>query len=352
MDWIKKNPAQFSLAMVALLVIGATALLYTNVSAFDSNFDGIRGTSVSSAPVAQLNTDAIDTARKAIESPVKWVPADTSGRLLVSKLYVLKDGRLQTTVGTMFHPPVPNDWFKNYGLDPLSSTILKDDPDADGFNTLEEWNGLDTVSHLDNSGARVNGADGQPLPDDSTNPTKADSHPAYHTKLSLVRVVYIPFRLRLMSYDLPSKDGKPKKPSDTTVQINTIDRGNRTLFLPVGEDIPGTKFKTESFQQKEVPDKDGTTKDVSELTIVNKETGEKVVLPLKTIVDSPDSHAIFRYKWVKPGGQPTPDFSKRRTETFGLLPEPDKVFKVTEIKGQEVTIELPGGTKKTLTQTP
>ena len=348
MDWIKKNPAKLTLAIVALLVITATVILWTKVSAFDSNFEGTRNMPMSTAPVEKLNTEALDDAVKAMEMPVKWEPVKDTGKLFVSKLYVLHDGRLEQSFGKMFHPPVPNDWLNKYGLNVLSSSVLTEDPDGDGFNTLEEWNGLDAISHLDSNGLPVMGADGQPLPADSTDPKDPNSHPAYHTKLELTRVVYVPFRLKLMSYDLPDK---VKKPSDITVQINTRDRGNKTQFLPVGDDIPGTKFKIESFEKKEAPGTDGTTTDVSEVTVVNKETGDKVVLPLKKEVDSPDSYGIFRYKWVKPGptGKPTPDFPKRRSETFSLPPDADKIYKLIEIKGRDAVIELPDGTKKILT---
>jgi hypothetical protein len=244
----------------------------------------------------------------------------------------------------MFHPPVENKWLDQYGLDLLSETVLKEDPDQDGFTTLEEWNGLDGLSHLDENGQRVIGADGKPLPADMTNPIDPKSHPPYHLKLELVKIVYIPFRLRFMSYDI-----NPKKKEDITVQINTVDRGNKTLFLTIGADIPNTKFKIDSFNQNEVPGKDGTKKDASELTVVNKETGVKVVLPLGQVVDSPDSYAILRYKWVQPGGKPTEDFSKARGQTFTLPPELDKTYKLLEIRGQDAEIELPGGEKKILT---
>ena len=347
MDWIKKNPAQLTLAIVAILAITATVLLWTNVSAFDSNFEATRTTPGSNAPVEKLNTDAIDAASKAMEAPVKWEePAKEAGKLFVSKLYVFHDGRLEQSVGKMFHPPVTNDWLEKFKLPLLSASVLNEDPDADGFTTLEEWNGLDAVSHLDMMGNPVMGANGQPLPADSTNPIDPNSHPAYHTKLELVRIVDIPFRLRVMSIDVPAK---VKKPSDVTVQINTIDLRNRTQFLPVGDDIPGTKFKIESYEAKELPGPDGTKVDASEVTVINKETGEKVVLPLKQIVNSPDSYGIFRYKWVKPGGKKTEDFPKRRSETFVLPPETDKTYKLIEIKGPDAVIELPDGTKKILT---
>jgi hypothetical protein len=348
MDWIKKNPAQLTLAIVAAIAIAVTVLLYTKVSAFDSNFEDVRGAVISNAPVEKLDTTSIDNAAKAIETPIAWTATKDAPKLFISRLYVLHGGVLVQSKGKMFHPPVPNDWFEKYGFDVLNATILNADSDGDGFSNLDEWNGLDGVSHLDNNGQPVMGADGQPLPADSTDPKDPKSHPPYHTKLELVKVTYIPFRLRVMSIDVPAKVSKP---SDVTVQINTIDLKNRTLFLTVGEDIPGTKFKIESYEHKEVPDKDGTTKDVSEITIINKETGDKVILPLKQIVDSPDSYAIFRYKWKLPTVPDTKDFAKRRGETFNLQPEIDKAYKLIEIKGQEVIIELPDGTKKTLTPT-
>ena len=343
-DWIKKNPAQLTLGIAAVLAITATVLLWMKVSDFDSNFSGSRGGSLSNAPVEKLNTEALDSARKAIETPVKWESAKEASKLFISKLYVLHDGKLEQSVGKMFHPPVTNDWLNKHGLNVLSATVLNEDPDGDGFTTLEEWNGLDALSHLDMNGQPVMGADGQPLPADSTDPTKADSHPPYHTKLELAKVVYIPFRLRFMSYDI-----NPRKPEDITVAINTVDRGGRTHFKNIGEDIPGTNFKIESFKQKEVDGADGTKKDVSEVTVKNKETGATVVLTLKQIVDSPDSYGIFHYKWMKPGGTKAPDFPKRRGETFTLDPEKDKIFKLIEIKGKDAIIELPDGTKKTLT---
>jgi hypothetical protein len=300
--------------------------------------------------VPKLETEAIDAARKAVESPVKWdAPPKDGGRMLVSKLHVLIDGKLQQLGGKTFHPPVPNDWLDRYALDLLSSSVLNADPDGDGFTTLDEWNGLDAVSHLDMSGQPVMGADGKPLPDDSTNPIKADSHPPYHTKLELARVVYVPFRLRVMSIDVPVR---MTKPADITVGINTVDRGGKTYFKAIGEDIPGTKFKIDSYEKKEAAGRDGTTIDASEITVINKETGAKVVLPLLQIVDSPDSYGIFHYKWVQPGGKKTDDFPKRRGETFALPPEPDKTFKLLEIKGQDAELQLPDGTKKILTAPP
>ena len=156
--------------------------------------------------------------------------------------------------------------------------------------------------------------------------------------LEVVKVVYIPYRFRFMSYDI-----KPMKPNEITAQINLIDHGNRTRFVLVGADIPGTKFKVKSFKKIKLGGND-----VSELTVTNKETGVEVVLPLKKIVDSPDAYAIFHYKGGQPDGKPIPDFPKRPGDTFTLPPGSGKTFKVLSIDGRQVIIELPDGTKKTL----
>ena len=344
MNWIKKNPAKFSLIVAAVLAIASSALLVTRVLAYDENFEAKRAPAPAKVPVEKLNLESLEATQKAIGEPAKWVPKDL-GSLLVSRLYVLKDDKLIKPEKGSFNPPVPNDWLASFGLDFLSKTVLDEDPDKDGFTTRQEWNGMDTVSHLDEAGQRLTGTDGKELPDDSTDPKDPKSHPPYHTRLELARIVYIPFRLKMLSYDI-----NPKKTSDITAQINTIDRGRRTLFIPVGEDIPGTKFKTESFKKIELPGKDGTVIDASELTIVNKETGGKVIMPLGKEVDSPDSHAVFRYLWVAYGGTKTEDFPVIKNKVFHLPPELDKDYKLIDIKGKEAVVELPGGEKKTFVE--
>ncbi len=350
MDWIKKNPAQLTLAIAALLGIAATVMLWMKVSDFDSNFTSSRGGSPSTTKVESLNTDTLDNARASIAATLAWPTAGKEDpRLFISKTYVVIDGKLNRGKGS-FHPPVPNKWLEAYGLNVMAENVLNEDPLKKGFTVLEDWLGLDGRAHLDIGGQPLMGQDGKPLPDDSTDPTKVDSHPPYHLKLELAKVTFVPFRLILKSWDGPIK---PAKPSDVTVGINTVDLKGRTHFVPVGDPIPGTVFKVESFQHKEIPGADGTMVDVSEATLLNKETLEKIVLPLKKQVDSPDSYATFRYKWTKPPeNKKTPDFIKRRGETFTIEPEKDKTYKVLKIRPTEVDIELPDGTKKTLTLIP
>ena len=345
MNWIKKNPAQFGLAVVSVGLLASAYFIYAGYNEFPSIFEEGQRSPSPNKEVPVLDTAKIEGATKAVSNPGVWMPA--KGRLFASKLYVAKEGQLRRpdTGGEPFNPPVDNAWLLKYGLDLLNPAVLTDDPDHDGFSTRLEWDGMDAISHISETPpyGPVNGADGKPLPDDSTNPIQADSHPPYHTRLSLVKVVSIPFRLRFMSYDI-----NPRNAKDITVGINTVDRGGRTHFKQIGEDIPTTKFKVEKFEKKEAPGADGTVNDVSELTVLNKDNGELLVLPLNRVVDSPDSYVVLQYAWVAAGGQPTPEINKQKGQTFTIPPENDKTYKVIDIKPEAVEIQLPSGEKRTL----
>lgn len=353
MDWIKKNPAHLALAIIAVLTLGASLLLYTKINDFQGTFNGLSIQPNKDNKIPPAETPKIAAAEKAFSAPAQWDSAKTkdAGSLFVSKKYVLKDGALIKPTSWTFNPPVPNAWLEKYGFDYLNRSVLDEDLDKDGFSNKLEFFGLDAQSHLDMTGQPVFATDAKALTDDSTDPTDPKSHPPYHTRLTLKKVTMVPFRLRLMSYDA-NKAGKVD-----TVQINTIDRGNRSMFIPLGEDIPGTKFKTISFEKKEVPDQDGTKKDVSELTIINTETKETLVLVLGVVRDSPESNVDLAYHWVAPDGKKTPDMmTLQKGATFSLPPENDKIYKVIDIKAPdpqnaprgEAKIQIPNGETITL----
>jgi hypothetical protein len=70
-----------------------------------------------------------------------------------------------------------------------------------------------------------------------------------------------------------------------------------------------------------------------------------LVLPLNKVVDSPDSYVVIHYAWAKPGEQPIPDINKQKGQTFTIPPENDKLYKVIDIRPDEVDIQLPSGQK-------
>lgn len=336
MNWIKKNPAQLSLIVAALVMFGVAFVLYSNANSFKEPFQGAYVKPDEDGKIPPTDLQAVADRMAALEKPAVWTPKVASP-FVSEKYLVTKDGTgilNPKKSGVMLHPPVPNGVITKHNLDITSATVLTDDVDKDGFDFLWEYAGNDgvltAVPPVEES--------------DATDPTKAESHPPYHIRLYLVRVHKIPFRLLLRSYDY---DTKTKKCS--SIQINPIDRGGKTVFVEPGQTVPGTEWKFESFEYKETADKDESI-----ANMVNVRTGAKLALVKDVPGNSPESFAQFAYRWVAPGGEPTKDFAKKKDETFTLDPERDKTYKVIEIRDKEVDVVLPSGEKKTfvLTENP
>ncbi len=176
---------------------------------------------------------------------------------------------------------------------------------------------------------------------------KQEPAPSGLDALELVKVVLVPYRFPL-EFDGLYVPRDAKQPSDTMLMFGKVTNGLvSNICLPVGADLPGTKFKVDSFEYKEVTGADGKKKDVSEVTVINKETGERIVLTRQRKITG-KSYAIFHCKWVQPGGQPTPDFTTQLDHTFTLPPKHDTTYKVIAIEPYKVMIEVPDGTRKTL----
>ena len=254
LTWIKTHPAQAAVVALSFSLTASSLELYRESSSIRLNKGTLDPRPTTAAPIQapEYNPAPLDHALAAAQSPRAWNSEPDAGRLFASKPLVNIKGRLETVAGKMFHPPVPNDWLLKYGLDPMDSSVLLTDPDLDGFTTLQEWEGLDAVSHLDDLGKPVT-VSGQPLVDDSTSPIDPKSHPGYHTRLALERVEQIPFHLRFLSHDVD-----PTNPDRITVQINATP--GRTEFVEVGASLKHAPVDIRSFTRKEVPGIDGTTR--------------------------------------------------------------------------------------------
>jgi hypothetical protein len=274
----------------------------------------------------------IQAGQAQLEKPVAWnVNLSQSGMLFKSHKYLLVDGKLQRPdVGGSIHDPVPNEWLLKHELDLLANTVLDEDPDKDGFTNLDEYLGADRSP-----------ANGDA---DSTNPRDVKSLPPYYTKLFVKEYIRVRFRILFNAYD-----GDPQKPESMTFQINTLDLRGSTQFLSLGEMVASTKFKLESFAYK-TPKNPSTDveEDVSELTLLNTESGEKITLVVTRATDSPDSFALFQYRWP----QPWQEIRVKKNGEFVLKPNVTERYKLIDIKETEAVIQLPSGEKYTVPRAP
>ena len=94
-----------------------------------------------------------------------------------------------------------------------------------------------------------------------------------------------PFRFLFNAYaGDPKKDG----PGKMEFQINTIDLKQPSEFLKLGETVRNTKWKLSKFEFKMAPNNPnvGEIEDISELTLVNAETKQEIVLILNRVTDT------------------------------------------------------------------
>ena len=334
MDWIKKHSDQFALALLALVLLALSVFVFLKTQGFADGFSDALTTRPHSKDIIKVDTSVIDAAQKEFTTPATWSPKEKSGSLFTSVKLVVEPSSQQlirvTTEG-MLQPPVPNVWLSKYDLDPLSSNVLKEDPDGDGFSNLDEYLGADLVPPTDEN-EKEN-------PKDATNPKDKNSHPQYYTKLFLKQWIKIPFLLLFQS-----TDGDPKKPKEMTFQINAISRGSKTEFLKLGEKVANSPFRLEKYEEKKQINKTtDVEEDVSELTVINTETNTPVVLVLGKKTDSPDSFAHFVYLWPDPA-KPQ-DIKPKKLQEFALRPDIQDRYKLIDIDDSKAVIQLPGGEK-------
>jgi len=310
MDWIKKNPEKFALLLLSLALLAVAGFLAYTEQKFLQSFDKLKEKPVENSTMPPLETVALTTAGKDVEKPATWEYDSNNheGILFASAPYKwqkvdnVSTGTLVPFGTGTSYPPVPDSWILSHHLDLLDSNVINEDPDDDGYTTVEEYLA-------------------------GTDPTDKTSHPPYITKLFLEKYVQIPFLLKFMD-----------EPDANSYQIQVISPGGRetTQILSIGQTVEGTRYKIVSFKAKSVPDPTiGGEKDVSELTVQNTETGKQVVLVKGVQANDPDSYALFKYFWPKPPVELQPKLDG----TFALPPQTDVAYKVIDIKEDHATIE-------------
>lgn len=335
MDWIKKNYDRFTLALLALALLGSAWMLWSRVNGFEDLFADAKALPVQNNTIVAVDTAKIDEAREHFTKPTLWQPREVSkgayqhsGLLFTSEPYYVNKFRQLTKPGadslytdTLTTKPIPNSWFMTHRLPLLDATVPHQDPDQDGFLNEDEWR-------------------------HSTDPNDKASHPAYETKLFLKQWLKQPFRFKFQGSDY--EHGKTTKLEDVTFQINPLDAGGRTKFVKIGEEIEGTKFKVEKFEYKEKPNPNtGDNEDVSELTLMNSETGDKIVLILGKVTDSPTQFAQFEYFWGMKFGESGQVFVVRKLQDFALRPkiDPKDLYKLLDVNEAGALIQRPDGEK-------
>jgi hypothetical protein len=302
MDWIRAHYDRAPVIAAALLLLLCSLSILQNAAQFGSNF----ANQVSPPPKpAKPPPKAVelDQATQKLQQAPQWTFSGRSGLFVPEKHFIGANGLPATLKTTQVHPPVPNEWLEEFGLPIADGDVLTQDPDGDGFNNLDEWQG-------------------------HTNPTDKNSRPDYVAKLTLKSVTQEPFRLKFMSWD-----GK-------AFGINALDTNEPTQFLQAGDTVAGTRFKILKFNEKhETSQATGGEIDVSELVLENQDTHDQVTLVLEKVATSPESVATFVYSW--PSDAPPREFQVRKDQEFSLKPQEEIKYKLIELQPTKAVIVNP-----------
>jgi hypothetical protein len=303
MNWVRANYDRVAVMAAAVSLFVCAMLIWRNTFAVAATF------AVKPAPSAMKEASPPGKARELmaaaekINQPPQWTFSGRSGLFVPEKHFIGANGLPATLKTAEIHPPVPNEWLEQFGLPIADADVLEQDPDGDGFTNLDEWQG-------------------------HTNPVDKNSHPDYITKLKMKSSSEEPFGLVFSSW--------VRGPEGETYAINTLDLKQPTQFLQVGDAIGGTRFKIVKFKEKYQPNQYGTRVDVSELTLEQEETKERLTLVKERVAMSPESVATFIYSW--PAGHPPREFEVRKDQEFSLKPLEEIKYKLTDVEPNKAVI--------------
>lgn len=296
MNWVRANYERVTVLAAALFLVVSSIFIFLNAMQFDQNFAALQSAPPPQPAKPPQKAVEVEQAMAKLPQAVQWTTSGRSGLFVPEKHFIAANGLPATLQTTQVHPPVPNEWFDQFGLPLADADVLTQDPDNDGFTNLEEWQG-------------------------HTNPTDAKSHPPYVTKLRMRSFVQEPFKLVFSSW------------VGDTYAINTSDLKEPTQFVKLGDQVRGTKFKVMAFNEKHEPNKYGTDMDVSELTLESEESGDKINLVKEKVMISPESVANFVYPLRQP-----PEFSVKKDQEFSLPPENDIKYKLVDVQPDRAVI--------------
>jgi hypothetical protein len=312
MNWVKEKYDILILAFATLLLVSNAAWIAMSRMEPEAVQAGLTAPKDNAIP--PVNLDAIRQASALADSPSKWkAPSDLPegtperGSLLVSRRYLLKDGKLIDPLAEGSEPlhwPIDNKWLLDNGLDYTDMNIKEKDADGDGFSNLEEFNSKP-----------------------QTNPNDPKDAPASFNKLKLVGFKPVPFRLEFKGD--PSGEGK-----EFQINLKDLKGSARSQYRKIGEQIEGAPYKILKYEFKEGPNERGVTVNLSELTVQNTETGDTIILVFNKETNDPTSFGTFR-NLLAPGDA---DFTLKKGEEFTIKPDTTRKLKLVDITSSKAQI--------------
>ena len=193
-------------------------------------------------------------------------------------------------------------WLREKKVDPQSLLAVDTGQDSDG----DGWTDAEEIAY-------------------GTDPHDPNSHPPLYTKLRMVKLDAQPFPVLF--------DGVEGKKASISIQHGQM---SEPYVLAVGARIPGESWKIAAIRPRKSVDKSGTTIDVSELTLVNAESGEKLVLIKSMQANSPGGTAVLSLEGMDR------EIQVKEKQQFSLAPSDPDRYTVLDIRPTQVVLKVNG----------
>lgn len=187
-------------------------------------------------------------------------------------------------------------WAASFQIDATNPATANEDPDADGFSNREEFE------------AR-------------TAPNDGESHPTRAARLKMLSYKgdEVPFVLQTLG------SGK--------ATLRRVDTGT-TVEVSRGDKVEGLPYRVTSIQEKSTTDKNGQRINISEVKLVNMNTGSSVALLPDLPARSPESFAVLQ---VEGTGE---KINVRQDQVFTLPSDRATKLKVMDLRPKEVVLQV------------
>lgn len=201
-------------------------------------------------------------------------------------------------------------WLREKKVDPKSLLAVDTGQDSDG----DGWTDAEEIAY-------------------GTDPNDPNSHPPLYTKLRMLKLDAQPFPVVF--------DGVESKKASLTIHHGQM---SERYVLAVGARIPGESWKITAIRPRSSVDKSGTTVDVSELSLINAETGEKLVLVKSMQANAPGGTAVLSLDGMDR------EIQVKEKQQFSLSPDGSDRYTVLDIRPTQVVLKV-NGTGEVITVT-